>query len=136
MLKHKIVVQFNKHKIGLICTDALFFILVYQINLLNFCFAFQIMQSFQEIKTNIPPETQTDFAQETFVKTETVQNVMNKTEEDNSDCPPRRNGLFSITGNLKFHRHIFTGRCKLEINAMYFSPTNWIIRLYICKHIF
>lgn len=32
--------------------------------------------------------------------------------EDNKECLPRRNGLFSITGNLKVHRNTLTGKLK------------------------
>lgn len=84
-----------------------------------FYFVFQIMERIEDIKTNILP--QVNILHETsLVKSEAVQSATDKSEEENSDCPPRRNGLFSITEILKIQRHLSPGRCKLEINALLF----------------
>lgn len=44
-----------------------------------------------------------------LVKSEIVPSEVNSADEK-IDCPPRRNGLFSITGNLKVHRNYASGK--------------------------
>lgn len=44
-----------------------------------------------------------------LVRSEIVPSEVNISDEK-SDCPPRRNGLFGITRNLKVHRNNASGR--------------------------
>lgn len=83
------------------------------------------MERFEDIKTNRLSKTHI-LHEATLVKSEAVQSAINKSEEETSNCPPRRNGLFSITENLKVHRHLSPGRWKLEINVLLFFTSLFV----------
>lgn len=69
------------------------------------------------------------FQDKMFVKSENVQSELNQLEEEKSI--PRRNGLFSITENLKVHRYTSSGK-SLSIQTFCESVDLSIILTYYC----
>lgn len=68
------------------------------------------MENCEDIKIEIGiEEIQTTFTDSAIVKCEKVQSDIKHFDDEKCDGPPRRNGLFSITGNLKVHRNFADG---------------------------
>lgn len=83
------------------------------------------MDSFQDVTIEITTEdinitNLSDSA--VLVKSESMHSEVSRCKDDNSECLPRRNGLFSITGNLKLHRNQASGKLKHTWDDFSISP--------------
>lgn len=67
------------------------------------------METYDDIKTEIDSQNSSS-DNPVSVKSDQVQSEVNNSDEEKSDAPPRRNGLFSITGSLKVLRNFAPGK--------------------------
>lgn len=69
------------------------------------------MENCQDFKLNIAEGIQNNSSDNlVFERKVKVPSELSEFEIEATDCIPRRNGLFSITGNLKIHRNYTSGK--------------------------